>query len=82
MKANELPINPFLAEPMYLKGYIERMGTGTADILRIAAENNLFLLKMRISQPYSTDQVPTKYPTSTPQVPTKFGRCSEFIESA
>ena len=26
---------------MYLKGYIERLGTGTADIIRIARENNL-----------------------------------------
>ncbi len=28
--------NPLLAEPLYLKGYIERLGTGTADIMRIA----------------------------------------------
>jgi len=36
-----VPANPLLAEPMYLKGYIERLGTGTADIVRIARENNL-----------------------------------------
>lgn len=36
-----VPSNPLLAEPMYLKGYIERMGTGTADMVRIAAQNNL-----------------------------------------
>lgn len=36
-----VPANPLLAEPMYLKGYIERLGTGTADIMRIAKENNL-----------------------------------------
>jgi ATP-dependent DNA helicase RecG len=36
-----VPFNPLLAEPMYLKGYIERMGTGTADMIRIAEENNL-----------------------------------------
>ena len=33
-----VPFNPLLAEPMYLKGYIERMGTGTADMIRIAKE--------------------------------------------
>jgi len=38
---SSVPFNPLLAEPMYLKGYIERMGTGTADIVRIAREHNL-----------------------------------------
>jgi len=32
-----VPANPLLAQPMYLAGYIERLGTGTADMLRIAA---------------------------------------------
>ena len=36
-----VPKNPLLAEPMYLKGYIERLGTGTADIIRIAREEGL-----------------------------------------
>ena len=36
-----VPANPRLAEPMYLKGYIERLGAGIVDIMRIAKENNL-----------------------------------------
>ncbi len=28
------PMNPLLAEPLYLAGYIERMGTGTGDMIR------------------------------------------------
>lgn len=36
-----MPANPLLANPMYLAGYIERLGTGTADIMRIAAEVGL-----------------------------------------
>jgi len=28
------PMNPLLAEPLYLSGYIERMGTGTGDMIR------------------------------------------------
>jgi ATP-dependent DNA helicase RecG len=36
-----VPSNPLLAVPMYLKGYIERLGTGTADMVRIAKENKL-----------------------------------------
>jgi ATP-dependent DNA helicase RecG len=31
-----VPANPLLAEPMYLAGYIERLGTGTSDIVRLA----------------------------------------------
>lgn len=31
---SSIPTNPLLAEPMYLAGYIERMGTGTGDIIK------------------------------------------------
>lgn len=27
------PVNPVLANPVYLSGYIEQMGTGTTDII-------------------------------------------------
>ncbi|NLZ30408.1 MAG: DUF4062 domain-containing protein [Methanomicrobiales archaeon] len=36
-----VPANPLLAEPMYLAGYIERMGTGTQDMIRRCAEAGL-----------------------------------------
>ena len=36
-----IPANPLLAEPMYLAGYIERMGTGTGDIIRLCDEAGL-----------------------------------------
>ena len=36
-----IPANPLLAEPMYLAGYIERMGTGTSDMLRSAKKAGL-----------------------------------------
>ncbi len=38
---SSVPANPLLAEPLYLAGYIERLGTGTADIIRIAKECGL-----------------------------------------
>ena len=38
---NSIPANPLLAEPMYLAGYIERMGTGTGDIIKQCRELNL-----------------------------------------
>ena len=36
-----LPGNPLLAQSMYLRGYIERMGTGTVDMIRRCAEAGL-----------------------------------------
>jgi predicted HTH transcriptional regulator len=36
-----IPGNPLLAEPMYLAGYIERMGTGTSDMIRYAKNAGL-----------------------------------------
>lgn len=36
-----IPNNPLLAEPMYLAGYIERMGTGTGDIIRLCKKQGL-----------------------------------------
>ena len=35
------PANPLLAEPMYLAGYIERLGTGTRDMIRLCNEKGL-----------------------------------------
>ncbi len=72
---SSVPANPLLAEPMYLKAYIERLGTGTMDIVRISHENNLNepdfeqneSFKAIVYRP-STDQVPTKYRPSTVEV--------------
>jgi len=36
-----VPGNPLLAEPMYLTGHIERMGTGTPDMIRRCREAGL-----------------------------------------
>ena len=38
---SSIPANPLLAEPMYLAGYIERLGTGTGDIIRLCQEEGL-----------------------------------------
>lgn len=38
---SSIPANPLLAQPMYLAGYIERIGTGTADMVRIAVRSGL-----------------------------------------
>lgn len=73
---SSVPANPLLAEPMYLAGYIERLGTGTGDMVRIAGEVGLkepdFVqedtFKAILYRP-GTDQVPTKYRPSSDQVP-------------
>ena len=36
-----VPNNPLLAEPLYLAQYIERMGTGTLDMIRRCSDANL-----------------------------------------
>ena len=36
-----VPGNPLLAEPLYLVKYIERMGTGTGDMIRLCREAGL-----------------------------------------
>ena len=38
---SSIPANPLLAEPMYLAGYIERLGTGTGDMIRLCKEEGL-----------------------------------------
>ncbi|MDR1544704.1 MAG: DUF4062 domain-containing protein [Prevotellaceae bacterium] len=38
---NSIPANPLLAEPMYLRGTIERMGTGTEDMATLCVEKGL-----------------------------------------
>ena len=43
-----IPNNPLLAEPLYLTQYIERMGTGTLDMIRRCSDANL-------SEPEFTD---------------------------
>ena len=83
-----VPANPLLAEPMYLKGYIERLGTGTADIIRIALENNLpepifeqhEEFKTTLYRP-STDQAPTKYRPSTVQASESLNEISLEIKN-
>ena len=36
-----MPVNPLLAESLYLAEYIERMGTGTLDMIRRCVEAGL-----------------------------------------
>ena len=35
------PPNPFIARPLYLAHYIESLGTGTLDVIRLCRESNL-----------------------------------------
>ena len=38
---SSVPRNPLIAEPMYLTQYIERMGTGTGDMIRLCRKAGL-----------------------------------------
>lgn len=77
-----VPRNLLLAEPMYQAGYIERLGTGTSDMVTNANQAGLvdpvFLQEDTFNvtiyrQGYGTEkQVPTKHPSSTHQATTKY----------
>ncbi len=36
-----IPVNPLLAQGMYLRGYIEHVGSGTGDIIEKCRESGL-----------------------------------------
>ncbi len=38
---NSIPVNPLLARPVYLAGYIEQLGTGTTDLINRCIEYGL-----------------------------------------
>jgi len=77
-----VPRNLLLAEPMYQAGYIERLGTGTSDMVSNAKQAGLvdpiFMQEDTFNvtiyrQGFGTEnQVPTKQSSSTHQVPTKY----------
>ena len=81
-------VEVFAKEPMYLKGYIERLGTGTADIMRIAKENNLQAPDFEQKEDFKTilyrassKQVPPKYPLSSVVLPQEFRRSSVEVRN-
>jgi predicted HTH transcriptional regulator len=86
-----VPRNLLLAEPMYQAGYIERLGTGTSDMVTSANAAGLvdpvFLqedtFNVTIYRPgYNADnQVPTKYRPSTAGVPQKYRRSTVEVQN-
>jgi ATP-dependent DNA helicase RecG len=79
-----IPANPLLAEPLYLAQYIERLGTGTADMIRRCREAGLpepvfslddgFRIALRRPTPVDATQETTKETTQettqdTEQIP-------------
>lgn len=83
-----VPANPLLTEPMYLKGYIERLGTGIADIMRIASENGLQEPEFEQNEDFktiiyrpSTHQAPTKYPPCSVGVPQEYRSTSVEVKN-
>ena len=62
-----VPANPLLAEPMYLTGYIERMGTGTRDMIRRCTEAGLPEPEFAVSDGFQTIVRRTPAPGQGPQ---------------
>ena len=48
-----IPFNPLLAEPMYLTGYIERLGSGTRDLYRLSKEAGLKEPEFRLTDGFT-----------------------------
>jgi len=62
-----VPGNPLLAEPLYLARYIERMGTGTGDMIRRCREAGLAEPAFSVSDGFTTT-LWRKVVASTPEV--------------
>jgi ATP-dependent DNA helicase RecG len=62
-----VPGNPLLAEPLYLTRYIERMGTGTGDMIRRCREAGLPEPEFRITDGFSI--AITRLPAEITQTP-------------
>jgi predicted HTH transcriptional regulator len=82
-KHTSLPVNPFLAEPLYLAGTIEQMGTGTEDIIKkckneglrtpkFINDENFRVILWRNEQRELPNYLPTKHQPSSHQLPTNF----------
>jgi len=84
------PRNPLLAEPLYLTKYIERMGTGTQDMIRRCVAAGLpepefkltdgFVSMIRRPQAHDEAHVGTKSGLSRDQVGTKLAPSRHQVE--
>ncbi len=80
------PGNPLLAEPLYLTKYIERMGTGTGDMIRACLEVGLAEPDFKLTDGFvitiwrSTGQVSGQIGTKWDQVGTKLGLSPDQVK--
>lgn len=54
VRHGSFPANPLLVEPMYLAGYIDRIGTGTSDMIRLSKEAHLKELEFILEVGFKT----------------------------
>jgi ATP-dependent DNA helicase RecG len=87
-----VPANPLLAEPLYLAGYIERLGTGTTDMVKKCLSSGLLEPQFIQAEDFKTilyrplikqvtPQVPRKYPASTDELPQEFRSTSVEVRN-
>jgi predicted HTH transcriptional regulator len=89
---SSVPANPLMAEPLYLTAYIERLGTGTSDMVSkskaaglkepqfIQAEEFRTVL-YRPSYLQTTEQVPDKHRTSNEELPPEYRSTSVEVRN-
>lgn len=73
-----VPKNPLLAEPLYLTKYIERMGTGTGDMIRRCCEMGLPEPEFSLSDGFKT----TIWRKASPLTGQVTGQVDPWIERA
>ena len=54
LKHKSIPVNPILAYPAYLAGYIERLGTGTKDLVEACVAKGLKALEFMEDEDFCT----------------------------
>jgi predicted HTH transcriptional regulator len=81
-KHNSIPVNPLIAEPLYLAGTIERMGTGTEEIIDKCKQAGLKEPEFVEEESFTTTlwrNVPVE-DTVTPQVTPQVGELVDVLE--
>ena len=86
-----VPRNLLLAEPMYQAGYIERLGTGTSDMVSYANEAGLVDPVFSQEDTFNvtiyrkgygvTNQMPTEYRPNSDEVPQEYRRSTVEVQN-
>ena len=78
---SSFPHNPLLAEPLYLTKYIERMGTGTRDMIAKCRAAGLPEPEFRLTDGFVTTLRRPKAPASVDQATAQATKLVKYLDS-